>query len=674
MDNSTNVLVDTSVEPHRPLYHFTPPSKWMNDPNGMVYFDAEYHLFYQYYPDDIVWGPMHWGHAVTTDLVNWQYLPIGLYPDSLGYIFSGSAVIDWNNTSGFGEDGQPPMIAIFTHHDPVGEKAGSNTFQYQSIAFSNDKGRSWTKYKGNPVVPNPGIRDFRDPKVIWDVDREQWVMVLAAKDHIKIYTSKDLKSWEYKSDFGKEYGSHDGVWECPDFFSMKVDEQNVMKWVLLLSISPGGPNGGSGTQYFIGDFDGNQFSLDADFAEWMGVEPEQIPDGHIFADFESNRYDTWEKEGFAFGNYPAKGNLMNQHNVSDYSGERLVNSFFNGDETTGKLTSPTFKINNGYINFLIGGGMHPGKTGIDLIVDGAVTRSATGKNDERMTWQSWNVKELNGKNAKIVICDQSTGTWGHILVDQITFADSPAKVKQEQAVWLDYGRDNYAGVTWSDIPTEDGRRIFIGWMSNWAYAQDVPTESWRSAMTIARELRLKKSDDGIRLYSSPVMEMKNLRSDDTSIESAHLGTGESIGPYRLENGIAEIELNIDFGDQGSANLELKFSNDQNEKLVVGIDQITNTWYTDRRGAGQNDFSGAFALDRHTAPILKSGNEHRLHIFLDVSSIEVFANEGLTTLTDIFFPSQPMNKLTLVCGKGKVEASGIIYSLKSANFTSEFNVN
>ena len=155
-------------EKHRNQFHFSPEANWMNDPNGMVYYDGEYHLFYQYYPDSTVWGPMHWGHAVSKDMIKWEHLPVALYPDSLGYIFSGSCVMDWNNTSGLAQDDNIPMIAIFTHHDPEGEKASTNSFQYQSIAYSNDKGRTWTKYAGNPVIPNSdSIKDFRDPKVIW---------------------------------------------------------------------------------------------------------------------------------------------------------------------------------------------------------------------------------------------------------------------------------------------------------------------------------------------------------------------------------------------------------------------------------------------------------------------------------------------------------------------------
>ena len=156
-----------STEQHRPLIHFTPKEKWMNDPNGMVFYNGVYHLFYQYYPDSTVWGPMHWGHATSTDMVRWEHQPIALFPDSLGYIFSGSAVVDSNNTSGFGKDGKIPLVAIFTHHDPIGEKKGSQVYQNQSLAYSLDDGKTWTKFSGNPVLKNPGIKDFRDPKVFW---------------------------------------------------------------------------------------------------------------------------------------------------------------------------------------------------------------------------------------------------------------------------------------------------------------------------------------------------------------------------------------------------------------------------------------------------------------------------------------------------------------------------
>ena len=325
----TSVIAD---EPHRPKIHFTPKANWMNDPNGMVFYNNQYHFFYQYYPDSTIWGPMHWGHATSTDLVHWQHQPIALYPDSLGYIFSGSAVVDENNTSGFGKDGKPPLVAIFTSHDPVGEKAGKIDFQKQSIAYSVDEGKTWTKYANNPVVKNPGIRDFRDPKVSWYEAGKKWIMALAAQDHISFYSSKDLKTWNRESDFGKEFGAHGGVWECPDLFPLDYEGKQV--WILFVSINPGGPNGGSATQYFTGVFDGNKFT--------------------------------------------------------------------------------------------------PYQT------------------DTR---------------------------------------------------WIDYGPDDYAGVTWSNTGK---RKIFIGWMSNWNYANIVPTKKWRNAATIPRDLTIEKIGDKYMLCSMPV--------------------------------------------------------------------------------------------------------------------------------------------------------------------------
>ncbi len=177
--STTSLLSSDYNEPHRPQIHFSPQKAWMNDPNGMVFYNGTYHLFYQYYPDSTVWGPMHWGHATSKDLIHWQHLPIALYPDSLGYIFSGSAVADINNTSGFGRGGKAPLVAIFTHHDPVKAKAKSNYHQNQSVAYSVDDGKTWTKYANNPVLKNPGIKDFRDPKVMWYEPAKKWIMTLA---------------------------------------------------------------------------------------------------------------------------------------------------------------------------------------------------------------------------------------------------------------------------------------------------------------------------------------------------------------------------------------------------------------------------------------------------------------------------------------------------------------
>ena len=233
---------------HRPQFHFSPPEKWMNDPNGMVYHNGTYHLFYQFYPDSTVWGPMHWAHATSKDLIHWENKPTALFPDSLGYIFSGSAVVDTENTSGFAKNGETPLVAIFTHHNMDGEKAGKIDYQNQSIAYSLDEGKTWIKYAGNPVLKNPGIKDFRDPKVMWFDQGKKWIMTLATLDRITFYSSPDLKTWSRESELGKDFGAHGGVWECPDLFPLDYKGQKI--WVLLVSINPGGPNGGSATQYF----------------------------------------------------------------------------------------------------------------------------------------------------------------------------------------------------------------------------------------------------------------------------------------------------------------------------------------------------------------------------------------------------------------------------------------
>jgi fructan beta-fructosidase len=259
-------------EPYRPQIHFSPLKGWMNDPNGLVYYKGEYHMFYQYYPDSTVWGPMHWGHTISRDLVHWKQEPIALYPDSLGYIFSGSALVDGSNTSGFGSNGKIPLVAVYTQHDPAGEKAARTDFQNQSIAYCLDDGITWIKYSGNPVLKTPGLKDFRDPKVSWYPDGKKWIMTLAAGDRIIFYSSKNLKSWNKESEFGTGTGAHGGVWECPDLLSFKVDGKQI--WLLLVSINPGGLQGGSSTQYFTGTFDGHIFTAQDTITRWVDYGPD----------------------------------------------------------------------------------------------------------------------------------------------------------------------------------------------------------------------------------------------------------------------------------------------------------------------------------------------------------------------------------------------------------------
>lgn len=650
------------TELHRPQFHFTPPSGWMNDPNGMVYHNGEYHLFYQHNPDSTVWGPMHWGHAVSRDLVHWEHMPIALYPDEHGTIFSGSAVVDTKNTSGLGTNDNPPMVAIFTYHSHEGEEAGRIDFQTQGIAFSLDNGRTWEKYDENPVLPNPGIRDFRDPKVMWYEEGNKWIMTLAVADHISFYSSPNLIDWAFESDFGANIGGHGGVWECPDLFKLPVVGTDKEKWVLLVSINPGGPNGGSATQYFVGDFDGSNFILEEEFEQELTAEA-IVPEGKIFADFEGSTYKGWQVEGEAFAQGPARGALPHQNKVSNFIGKGLVNSFYKGDGTVGKLTSPAFKIESDYINFLVGGGEHLGGTGLNLIIDGKAVRTATGTDSELLSWTSWNTKDLKGKEAKIEIFDNETEGWGHILVDQIMFANEQA-VNAEDGIWLDYGTDNYAGVTWSNVPDQDGRRLFIGWMSNWNYANVVPTENWRSAMTVVRTLSLGNTEKGLRVLSNPVKEIEKLYGESYAVEAQTVKDNFDISQNApFQTATFELDLEMEAISKES-NFAIELSNDKNQNVLIGYTAAEDKYYIDRSEAGNHAFSDGFGAI-HYAPRISPGNNFSIKLLLDVASVELFADGGKTVMTDVVFPDEKFTKIKLLVNEGEIKIlSGKVTSLKS----------
>lgn len=241
----------TNTEYWRPVYHHTPSYGWMNDPNGMFYKDGVYHLYYQYNPYGSTWGNMHWGHSTSTDLVNWKDEGVALSPDAWGTIFSGSCVVDKDNTAGFGEGA---VIAFYTSAKPT----VWGDCQTQSMAYSTDNGYTFTKYEANPVLMS-NLRDFRDPKVFWYAPGKHWVMILAAGQEMQIYNSKNLKDWTYASSFGLRHGAHGGVWECPDLVELPVEGTKEKKWLLICNINPGGPFGGSAAQYFVGKFDGKKF-------------------------------------------------------------------------------------------------------------------------------------------------------------------------------------------------------------------------------------------------------------------------------------------------------------------------------------------------------------------------------------------------------------------------------
>ncbi|WP_268964659.1 glycoside hydrolase family 32 protein [Rheinheimera sp. UJ63] len=637
--NACSLQSSTYVEPFRPQFHFSPQQNWLNDPNGMFYYQGEYHLFYQYHPYGNNWGPMYWGHAVSQDLVHWQELPIALAPDEKGMIFSGSAVVDWHNTSGFGSAENPPIVAMFTYHDQALASNNVIAHQSQAIAYSLDKGRTWTKYTGNPVIANPGMLDFRDPKVVWDDEHQQWVMVLAQKDHIGFYTSPNLKDWQHVSDFGQEHGVHGGVWECPDLIKLKIDGSDNYRYALLVSINPGGPNGGSATQYFVGDWNGQAFILDAEQATTLAVKPAVFPAGELIEGFEQG-FTQWTVSGEAFLDTPTKGNHKGQWPVSGFVGDYLANSFSAGDLPQGQLLSAPFNIANNYINFYVAGGYEPDKVAVQLLIDGEVMRQAGGLHTNNFIVHSWSVTDLLGKTAQLRILDLSSGPWGFIMVDEITQSEKPAENAQEQALWLDWGTDNYAGVTFANTTEVSSNPIFMGWMSNWDYARDLPTQPWRGAMTLPRELGLLETNQGLRVTSKPVAQLEQLVSEARPFSIA--AAKDTTVSLPTTQG---AKITLGFTHPNEAAFTLVFKNNT-EQLILEYNALEQSVTLDRSAAGL-----AIANEKFN-PIIKMPLTTKLssgaaEIWLDTSAIEVFIGEGEYVLTSQVFPTSAYSELVVI---------------------------
>lgn len=633
---------------YRPRYHFTPQQNWMNDPNGLLYYDGEYHLFFQYNPFGVHHANMSWGHAVSRDLVRWEQLPVAIPMEDGIQIYSGSAVVDWENTSGFGTGDEPPLVAIYT-----GARPG---LQDQRLAYSNDRGRTWTKYEKNPVI-DIGSGDFRDPKVFWYAATARWVMVitLPGDRSIRFYTSPDLKNWTHASDFGPA-GAVAGAWECPDLFQLPVTgEAPLTKWVLTTSVNNGAPAGGTGGQYFIGTFDGTTFVAD---------DPPKTPlppDGVLLADFEGDSYGSWIATGDAFGERPAAGAIGAQQPVVGFEGSGLVNTFANGDASTGTLTSPAFEITRSHINFLIGGGAHPGGTCLNLIIDGEIVRSATGDEDERLNWKHWTVAEFLGETAVIEIVDRHTGGWGHINVDHILLNDSPIAPNPDPALWMDFGPDNYAAVSWSDIPETDGRRLWIGWMVNLNYAGAIPTSPWRGGLTVPRELTLKRVSDGsLRLAQAPVEELRSVRAEHLSHPG---GAFDEVNSWLASQTIPDaFDLIVELEAPSGGIAELTLGN-ETERTTLTWNRETSLLTVDRTESGKTDFHDSFAR-RFSAPILASGDRLKLRVLLDSASLEVFAADGTATITSLLFPESGSRGLRFAGSDGAAVRAFDLWGMRS----------
>lgn len=460
-------------EPWRPHFHFTPAQNWMNDPNGMVFHDGEWHLFYQYNPFGDQWGHMSWGHAVSRDLLNWDHLPVALKEENGIMIFSGSAVVDEKNTSGFGKNGAAPMVAIYTAH--------TSENQSQAIAYSNDRGRTWTKYEQNPVI-DIGKKDFRDPKVIWHEPTQLWIMTIALPTERKIqfYASRNLKNWELLDEFGPA-GSITGIWECPDLFPLPIEgESGKSKWVLIVSVPDGAPGGGCGGQYFIGNFDGRTFTADP---------------------------------------------------------------------------------------------------------------------------------------------------------------ESPASAP----LWLDYGPDFYAAVTWSQVPREDGRRILLGWMSNWQYANDVPTKPWRNTMSLPRELTLHSHPGGYRIHQKPIREFGKPADNAKTFDG---GTINEANAWLRKESISGNSLDLSFSTTPDQSLVIDvLSDEQGEHFTrITLDPSQQKLSLDRTRSGIQSFNDRFPR-KVEAPLPSPASGKRdFRIIVDACSVEIFTGNGELSLTSLAFPPPNAGKI------------------------------
>lgn len=846
-DQTTDTQSQSSyLEQYRPQLQYSAAKNWLNDPNGLVYFDGEYHMFYQYNPNGDNWGDMSWGHAVSTDLVHWEELPVALEveKDFNGNVtqmfFSGSAIVDVNNTSGLGEQDKPAMVAMYTSVYPStmtlgnGKRVEAGT-QAQSIAYSLDKGRTWSQYAGNPVIERPPagyddlFREFRDPKVFWYEPEQKWVMiaVLATEYKAVLYESNNLIDWNFMSEFGPA-NAVGGIWECPDLFEMPIDgDPNNTKWVMVINLNPGGPNGGSGSQYILGDFDGTTFTADPDSI--YGNNP---PEGILVEDFEESNSTLlgWTATNDLIDSFLARGNQSGQEGVKDYQGSQLLNTYVDGDAAVGTITSPKFTINNKYINLMVGGGNHPrnpdavldaavpagellflgadfegpnrvtytelgwlptkdlidqtvatgslggqqpvsgfvgsrlantfvdgdapvgsiisptftiskpyinflvgggnhpyesegatavvlkvnnevvrtatGKdsetlewtnwdvtefvgqsakieiidentgswghinadqfmasdepahpisteTSVNLIVDGDIVNSETGSNSETLTWRSWNVASLVGKQAQIRVVDNNTGSWGHLLVDHIMQSAQPKRV----ANWSDYGSDFYAAVSWNGVP--DNKRLWVGWMSNWNYANSTPTSPWRSALTFVREMKLQTINGKVELTQSPVDNFAILRGTPLYElnESTQIVPGGSLlADNNVESQVFEIEAEI--APQNATDVGFKLRTGINgQETIVGYDVLAGAVYIDRTNSGDSSFSSDFA-SRHSSPLPLSSESLKLRIIVDTSSVTVFAGNGEVVLTDQIFTDPTSNGMEVFT----IGSSAILESL------------
>lgn len=650
---------ETYKEQYRDQYHYSPEKNFMNDPNGMVYHNGVYHLFYQYNPEGNVWGNVSWGHATSPDLLHWTEQPIALdYRKDINgnpeeFFYSGSAVVDTENTSGFGTLEHPPLVAMYTSNYeknmtlPSGKTVSYNQ-ESQSIAYSLDEGLTWTTYDAqNPVILEPpqeyltadSIQNFRDPFVFWY--EKHWVMVAALPNEhmVLIYTSNNLKDWTHVSSFGPA-NAISGQWECPGLFPLPVDGQrNNVKWVLQLGTNPGGPYIGSGTQYFVGSFDGTTFTADADSVHAPGGAP---PGSSIVEDWQD--LTNWTATGDFVGITPVTG----EDQVSN-----VLDTYFHGDANTGTITSKPFIIVESFLNFRIAGGYHPynpstygtpndTETSLNLKVNGKVVRSATGLNSGTLLWQGWDVTNFVNETAVFEIADFNTGAqgWGHIIVGEIIASESLAE--DQKVNWVDLGPDYYASASYNGLPGYD--RIAVGWASNWAYCQEQPTSHWRSSMSVMRKYSLATINSKITLVQEPW----SLAPIEKIVYVNRWGTlpGSQV-VLPVSGKTLDVMLSFDtiptsdYSDQEDSIIRLlvRSNKDGSQATAIGYDASTQKLFIDRRNSGGDVnfhpvFPGIYTAD--LAP--DAHGRVRIRVLVDWSLVEIYGGQGESVITAQIFPS------------------------------------
>ena len=580
----------------------------MSDPNGLVFYKGKYHLFYQYNPQGIQPANQSWGHAISTDLVNWEEKPVAIPVQNGIMAFSGSVVVDWNNTSGFGINGQPPLVAIYTG-------ASNSNVQDQRIAYSNDEGLTWTSYNQNPVLTSIGSQ-FRDPKVIWHEESQKWIMVITFPNDKKIhfYSSPNLKTWTFLQAFGN-LANISAAWECPDFFKMPVN--NNTKWILAHSVAPN-------AQYFIGDFTGQQFT-------WANT----APTGLLIDDFERDNYGGWTATGQAFGDGPSPATTVTAGSL----GNRFVYSFITDNSSQGKLVSAEFLIQKKYISFLLGGGYHPNGTYIKLVVNGQAVRSSTGMNEDLMKWRNWDVSPLIGQMGRIEIVDSITEGWGHINVDHIVQSDVINEITNNGQI--DYGKDFYALQSFSDVA--NGRKIWLAWMNDWSYAEKIPTTPWKGIMSIPREVTLETRNGQIKLIQKPVPELTILRKDTLSFQNTSI--------VAINNAVTNLkykhfELKAKIAALNNKGFSLKVKKGGSQYTEFIFDFINNQIIFDRsKSSALTDADWNFR-QLQVAPLIIENGFVDLHLFVDNCSAELFASNGQIVMSNQIFPDSTSNRIEL----------------------------